>query len=189
MFGFLLWNLFLAAIPFGFGLLISSFTGKTHKAVLLPVLALWLLFFPNAPYILTDLLHLYPRRGVPYWYDLVLIFTFAWNGVMLGYISLLLIHNKLEVLYSKTKAWVFSIGSLCLGSFGIYIGRFDRWNSWDIIQDPLPLFSDIINYIIHPRTHMSMWVITIIIAAFLITGYLLVKQLSFLQISLARNKE
>lgn len=180
LFGFLLWNLFLAAIPMGFALLFSAFDKTASKWKMATVLGCWLLFFPNAPYILTDLLHLYPRRGVPFWYDLVLIFTFAWNGVMLGYLSLLFIHSKIEQLYSKNTAWGFSLVSLSMGAFGIYLGRFDRWNSWDIIQEPLPLLRDIANYFLHPRTHIETWQITFVIATFLIVGYLLIRSIMML---------
>lgn len=181
LFGFLLWNLFLAAIPMGFAMVFSAFDKHAARWKMLIVLSLWLLFFPNAPYIITDLVHLYPRRGVPFWYDLVLIFTFAWNGLMLGYVSLLFIQQKIEELYSRTLAWAFAIGSMSLGAFGIYLGRFDRWNSWDIFQEPLPLLRDIASYFMHPRTHIQTWGITCIIAAFLITGYLVIKQLTLLQ--------
>lgn len=180
IFGFLLWNLFLAAIPLGFAALFCAFNKESNKLAMATVLGMWMLFFPNAPYILTDLLHLYPRRGIPFWYDLVLIFTFAWNGVMLGYLSLLFIHNKIELFYGKFKAWVFSLSALSLGAFGIYLGRFDRWNSWDIVQEPIPLMRDIASYIIHPGMHWNTWLLTGIIAAFLITGYALIRQLSML---------
>lgn len=177
-FGFLLWNLFLAAIPLGFALLLSSYTAKTKKPVVFATLFLWLIFFPNAPYILTDLVHLYPRFGVPYWFDLVFVFTFAWNGVLLGYLSLLFVEDVIYKMYNGIVSTAFSILSLGLGAFGIYLGRFDRWNSWDLFQEPLPLISDIIDYFMHPRTHIRTWAITLIIAAFLIAGYVLIKQIS-----------
>lgn len=177
-FGFLLWNLFLAAIPFGFALLLSSYTAKTKKVVFFGTLALWLLFFPNAPYILTDIVHLYPRRGVPFWFDLVFVFTFAWNGLLLGYLSLLFVEDTLYRMYNGYIAFFFAIFSLSLGAFGIYLGRFDRWNSWDLFQEPLPMMRDIAEYFLHPRTHAQTWAITIVIAAFLVTGYLVIKQLS-----------
>lgn len=180
LFGFLLWNLFLAAIPLVFAVMFCAYKKKSSKLAMLTTLGLWMLFFPNAPYLLTDLLHLYPRRGVPFWYDLILIFTFAWNGVILGYLSLLFIHNKIELFYGKVKAWFFSLVSLSMGAFGIYLGRFDRWNSWDIVQEPLPLLADIAGYILHPRTHIETWFITFAIAVFLITGYAFIRQLSML---------
>ncbi|UPT65951.1 MAG: DUF1361 domain-containing protein [Sphingobacteriales bacterium JAD_PAG50586_3] len=180
IFSFLLWNLFLAAIPMGFAALFCAFNKDSNKLVMVTVLGMWLLFFPNTPYILTDLLHLYPRRGVPFWYDLVLIFTFAWNGVMLGYLSLLFIHNKIELFYGKVKAWFFSLSALSMGAFGIYLGRFDRWNSWDILQEPIPLIKGIATYFVHPYANSMTWFITGVIAAFLITGYAFIRQLSML---------
>ena len=88
VFLFLVWNLFLAVIPFALSTLLGTARGPLRARLLVPVGAAWLLFFPNAPYILTDLFHLERRAGVPLWYDLALILSCAWNGLMLAYASL-----------------------------------------------------------------------------------------------------
>jgi hypothetical protein len=89
LFVFLLWNLFLAAIPFFLSAALHLASKPPKARLLLPVGVVWLLFFPNAPYLVTDLFHLEPRPGVPYWYDLALIMSCAWNGLMLAFASLL----------------------------------------------------------------------------------------------------
>ncbi|TYZ10512.1 DUF1361 domain-containing protein [Hymenobacter lutimineralis] len=176
-FVFLLWNLFLALIPFGLSTLLRLTHGRLKARVLLPVGAVWLLFFPNAPYILTDLFHLEPRAGVPYWYDLALILTCAWNGLMLAYASL----TDMQMLVTRRlgwwAGWSFAAVALLLSAFGVYLGRYLRFNSWDIITNPLTLFFDILNRLLHPWQHPSTWGVTLLFGAFLLLGYITVRLL------------
>jgi uncharacterized membrane protein len=134
-YGFLLWNLFLAAIP----LLISRklYTiQNSNRFVLYSGLCLWLLFLPNAPYILTDLVHLYARPPVPYWYDMLLVILSASNGLALGFISI----NYIEIILYRRNAELylvlFRILIILSMSYGVYLGRFLRYNSWDVIFKP-----------------------------------------------------
>ncbi|PJJ59705.1 DUF1361 domain-containing protein [Hymenobacter chitinivorans] len=170
-FVFLLWNLFLALVPFGLSTMLGLAAGPVRARVLLPVGAVWLLFFPNAPYILTDLFHLEPRAGVPYWYDLALILTCAWNGLMLAYASLLDMQNLVQRRLGAAASWVFVVVALLLSSFGIYLGRFLRFNSWDIVTNPLTLFYDILNRVLHPAAHPRTWGVTLLFGVFLLIGY------------------
>src|SRR5687767_3168310 len=173
-FVFLIWNIFLALIPYGISTLLVLFHEKiTNRFILgIPFLA-WLCFFPNAPYILTDLFHLRQRAGVPYWYDLALILFFAWNGLMLGYASLMDMQLVFTRRFTKWAGWLIAIGSLVLGSFGIYLGRYLRWNSWDVISSPTGLLKDISERVLDPTAHPQTYGVTIIFSAFLVFGYLL----------------
>jgi uncharacterized membrane protein len=177
LFLFLLWNLFLAIIPYGLSTMLGLTAGRVKARVLLPVGVMWLLFFPNAPYILTDLFHLERRVGVPYWYDLALILSCAWNGLMLAYASL----TDMQALVTRRlgwwAGWAFAAIALLLSSFGIYLGRFLRFNSWDILANPLTLFYDILNRILHPAAHMGTWGVTLLYGAFLLLGYATVRLL------------
>ena len=118
-YAFLIWNLFLAWIPLYFSNKISiSQESKTSKAAVVGLFFIWLLFFPNSPYILTDFFHLGPtRQNVPRWYDLVLIASFAWNGLMAGYISLLDIHKFLNKTFRTSVSWAIVLFSLILSGF------------------------------------------------------------------------
>ncbi len=134
---FLVWNLFLAFVPYW----ISHYLAAKGRISLkqLPLLGLWLLFLPNAPYILTDLVHLRPRPGIPFWFDLVLISSFALSGLMLFYRSLAdvlrLCRQQVRELYVNIALpFVFGIVA-----FGLYLGRYLRFNSWDVVQHPLKL--------------------------------------------------
>lgn len=176
-FAFLLWNLFLALIPFGLSTMLGLSAGKLKARILLPVGAVWLLFFPNAPYILTDLFHLKPRAGVPYWYDLALILSCAWNGLMLAYASLIEMQGLVDRRLGVMAGWGFSSMALLLSAFGIYLGRYLRFNSWDVITNPLTLFYDILTRVLHPVEHPRAWGVTLLFGAFLLLGYATVRLL------------
>lgn len=168
VFLFLNWNLFLAFIPWAFtSLAIIKPKIQRNKFTIVILLGSWLLFFPNAPYILTDLFHLRLRTSMPIWFDLILILSFAWTGLLFGFLSLWdierIFSNKLKGIWIK----VISVGLLFLGSFGIYVGRYLRWNSWDIITEPFGLFYDIGDRLINPFEHPRTWGLTIFFGLFL----------------------
>ncbi|RSK49034.1 DUF1361 domain-containing protein [Hymenobacter rigui] len=176
-FVFLLWNLFLALIPFGLSTMLGLSAGRLKARVLLPVGVVWLLFFPNAPYILTDLFHLEPRAGVPYWYDLALILSCAWNGLMLGYASLTDMQQLVTRRLGWAAGWGFATVALLLSSFGVYLGRYLRFNSWDILTNPASLFYDIVSRLLHPASHRGTWGVTLLYGVFLLLGYATVRLL------------
>ncbi|MFZ4398658.1 MAG: DUF1361 domain-containing protein [Bacteroidales bacterium] len=163
---FLNWNLFLAFIPW----LISSvmIIKGIHKKFSLALLIFsWLLFFPNSPYILTDLFHLRYRGSAPVWFDLILILTYAWTGLLYGFLSLRDIEKLLSAYINKKTIAIISIIFLFMGSFGIYLGRFLRWNSWDIISNPFGLMNDISDRLINPTDHPRTWGMTILMGLLL----------------------
>lgn len=176
---FLIWNLFLAWIPY----LISLFLPMTRKWKFQKISAFvllfsWLLFFPNAPYIITDLLHLKARFPVPLWYDVLMIFSFAWTGLLLGYCSLLEVQIFLKKLFSTTFTWFITGFAIFLCSLGIYIGRFQRWNSWDLFSNPSALFRDIGHTLLTPMQHLETLGISIVLFGFLSISYLTLNHLS-----------
>ncbi|NJO88137.1 MAG: DUF1361 domain-containing protein [Chloroflexia bacterium] len=130
LFFFLNWNLFLAFIPWIFSSLLIIYPSLQQRKILaFWVLIIWLLFFPNAPYILTDLFHLKRNLVMPIWFDLLLILSFAWVGLMYGFISLWNIEKVLHRFIKKRWVTFISTSLLFVGSFGIYLGRYLRWNS------------------------------------------------------------
>ena len=171
LFMFLVWNLFLALIPFGLSTLLGLAAGPLRARLLLPVGAAWLLFFPNAPYLITDLFHLDQRPGVPLWYDLALILSCAWNGLMLAYASLADMQRLVQLRLGTGAGWAFATLALLLSSFGIYLGRYLRFNSWDVLANPLTLFFDIANRILHPFSFPGTWGVTLVFGLFLLVGY------------------
>jgi uncharacterized membrane protein len=173
---FLIWNLFLAWIPF----MISEFFKKVNKAQVwkqVTVFSAWLIFFPNALYIVTDLIHLEQETSVPKWYDAVLLFSSSAIGVIMAFISLLRIEIFLANRFSQRFVEVIIFFILFLGSFGVYLGRFLRWNSWDIVSNPLGLLSSIGHRFAFPLQHLQTWGITIILTTAFYLLYLVIKKL------------
>ena len=141
-YAFLIWNLFLAWIPF----IIAYFTytvsiNRKWIYVVIPIAAFfWLIFFPNAPYILTDFQHLAGAwTDVPVWYDVMLLIWFAFTGLLLGIVSLFLMQEIIRREFGCWAGWAFVALVTGLSSAGIYMGRFLRWNSWDILRNPAGL--------------------------------------------------
>ena len=174
---FMLWNLLLAIIPFAISTMLSVAQGPLPARILLPAGVAWLLFFPNAPYILTDFYHLDARPGVPLWYDLILIASCAWNGLMLAYASLSDMQRLVQQRLGFAAGWGFATLALLLSGFGIYLGRYLRFNSWNVLTNPLTLFFDIMNRVLHPFSFPGTWGVTLVFGLFLLLGYSTVRLL------------
>jgi uncharacterized membrane protein len=145
---FLVWNLFLAWLPLVFAIMArDDFRERNQKSPagfkLYGLCVLWLLFFPNAPYICTDLVHLTNRFIQHFWLDLAVILSCAFTGLILGMLSLYLMHSLVTQRFGKIKGWLFVISVSGLSSFGIYLGRFLRFNSWHVLTRPDELFHGI----------------------------------------------
>jgi uncharacterized membrane protein len=136
-FTYLIWNLFLAWIPFVLAILVYDGQRRgTRRSALVVLGALWLVFFPNAPYIVTDFVHLDHDPLSPYWYDAFTIGAFAMTGLLLGLGSLYLVQHVVRKGLGSRAGWLTAGAALLLGSVGIYLGRFVRLNSWDLWTSP-----------------------------------------------------
>jgi uncharacterized membrane protein len=169
----LAWNLFLAWIPFVLSLVIyvRAKAGASLR-LLVPLGVLWLVFFPNAPYLVTDLKHLAPGGGVPLLYDVLLLSTTAWTGLLLGLTSLFLIHAVARRLFGAVNAWALVVGVLALSSFGIYLGRVQGWNSWDVVVHPYPLADQIASGLLDPLSYPRPIGLTALFTSFLLASYI-----------------
>lgn len=168
MFLFLNWNLFLAFIPWFFSSILAIYPAlRKRKTAVTILITLWLLFFPNAPYILTDLFHLRWNTSMPLWFDLVLILCYAWTGLLFGIFSLWDIEKILALRIPKKILPLITIGLLFLGAYGIYLGRYLRWNSWDILSESYELFYDIRDSIVNPLQNRKAWGVTLFMGLFL----------------------
>ncbi|MFB6455675.1 DUF1361 domain-containing protein [Chitinophaga sp. Hz27] len=172
----LVWNLFLAYIPFAMTNWMERNPSEIkHRLNWYICFVVWLLFIPNAPYIITDLFHLFDG-GVPVWFELFLICSFAFSGMLMGYMSIRSMEKMWSNRYTRWPAWLFSFPVLFLSSLGVYIGRYLRYNSWDIVKDPVTLSKDLIALFTHPWENRHAWAFTICMGVFLSLMYPLVKQ-------------
>lgn len=173
---FYVWNLFLAIIP----VFISNklLQQKRLSVKSYSLIFLWLIFFPNAPYIVTDLFHFMKRDNIPLWFDLLIVTTAAWNGLILGFVSL----NNVEQFLSKhitlKKVKLLMALSFLLCGFGVYLGRFLRFNSWDVFNNFDDLIVEISSRFIHPFQHTSTWSFSFLFAVMIALFYLSIKQVS-----------
>lgn len=178
-YGFLAWNLFLAFVPY----FISQWLGRhpqilTSRIKLLSLVFVWIIFMPNSFYILTDLFHLNNMSKGDSWFDLTLILSFAWNGILFGILSI----YKMEMLLKRAKGKFISGFIICvvmwLNAFGIYIGRFLRFNSWDIFVNPFSLVSEIVDMVFNPYDYRYVWAMSFCFAFFMAILYFTTKKLS-----------
>jgi uncharacterized membrane protein len=139
--------------------------------ILIPGL-LWLVFFPNAPYIVTDFLHLEDRSQVPLWYDIIMLTSFAWTGCFLAIASLRTMQLIVKNYLGWFVSWIFAGVCLALCGLGIYLGRFSRWNSWDLFFEPKAILRDIAVNVINPFSNLQFTVFTVLFTAFLVVCYL-----------------
>ena len=121
-------------------------------------------------------MHLKWSANTKIWLDVLVVTSFAWNGLILCLLSLFDMHRLLSNRFGSTKANVSFILMLIICGFGVYLGRFLRWNSWDIIRHPDLLFKDILERIIHPRIHLKTWGMTFGFASFIGLGFWLFKE-------------
>jgi uncharacterized membrane protein len=131
-YGYLVWNLFLAWIPLVLAYAVSwAACGKITRLAL-PVLAIaWIVFLPNAPYLVTDLVHLYELFNVP---NLIVLALLAITGLLIGVKSVQLVQLAVEGLWGETAGWRAVQFIAVLTAFGVYLGRELRWNSWTILD-------------------------------------------------------
>jgi uncharacterized membrane protein len=132
-----MWNLYLAWVALGLAVILTrKIAFQPAKWVRFMLGILWLVFLPNTFYIITDLIHIRTTPGDFAWFDLVMLISFAFTGIVLGFTGLRLIHERFIRLYGQIGAqWLIS-AIIVLASFGVYIGRFLRLNSWDVFKSP-----------------------------------------------------
>jgi len=172
---FLVWNLFLAWIPVALALWLEERDqrGAARGWRLWTTAFAWLMFFPNAPYILTDLKHLKLATHPHWWTDLIIILLFAFTALVLAFLSLHRMHALVSRRRGLVAGWVFVLGVTFLSGFGVYLGRFERWNSWDVLMQPLAMAADSPNWF-----HYSAAKFTLLFGGLLATAYALLYSLT-----------
>lgn len=169
----LVWNLFLAWVPYGFSMFAYGLLHISKRSwwLLFAPGAIWLLFFPNAPYMLTDFFHLSARPGVPLWYDVLLLVTYSWTGLFLAVASLRTMGRVVQAYLGRYINWAFTSLAIGLSAIGIYLGRFERWNSWDMLSHPRRIIADVIVPLLDPLESLRFFGFTILFGVFLLICY------------------
>lgn len=176
---FLSWNLFLAIIPYYISSRLQRKPFQKEKKIKNTIVFIaWLLFIPNSFYILTDLFHLEIREEPLRWFDLTLIFSFAWNGLLLGILSVRQMEKIMWRRFRVRNEFLFLYPLMWLIALGIYIGRYMRFNSWDVITNPFQLLEDIFYMIIHPFMHFYEWGMITCFSVFMTIIYMSVKRMA-----------
>lgn len=176
----LLWNLFLAWVPLVFALVgrrvVLASTPNTilKRTTILMSLGLWLLFFPNAPYLITDLIHLGEYNTHILWFDTVVFFVAALAGISTGLYSLFVAHEVLNKLTTKSLAWLIVSASVLLSGFGLYLGRFVRFNSWDLFTHPFYLLRKSLQELRNPLALQTTIVFALVVMVLYISILILI---------------
>ena len=178
-YAFLAWNLFLGAIPYGISRWLQLNPGLIQKRYrFAALLMVWILFLPNSFYILTDLFHLSGYYGMMMWFDLTMIISFAWNGLLLGILSIRQMEKIMEHYLRRRTTLLFVYPVMLLSALGIYIGRFLRFNSWDVITNPFGLFSDMGTMLVNPLSFKPEWITIICFSILMTIIYLSIKKIA-----------
>jgi uncharacterized membrane protein len=164
---FLIWNLFLAWIPVLFA---AGFAAVHRRVWLLPLGLGWLAFLPNSPYLVTDLVHL--GEGVELWRHVLQYGFAAWTGIMLGVVSMRLIHERIERDLGAIAGWMAVIVSIGLCAIGVVIGRFQRWSSWDLVTQPRAVVATTLDWVRSPFANHQSTGVALAVAAFFLLAYL-----------------
>jgi uncharacterized membrane protein len=174
-YAFLIWNLFLAWMPLLFAWLVRKryASGERHGRRLYGLAFLWLLFFPNAPYIFTDLVHLKTRLYAHFWVDMMLILSCALTGLVLGFVSLHLMQSMVANRFGRVAGWCFVAAVLGLSGFGVFLGRFLRLNSWDVLLNPVKCYRQIGDWLAEPFAGTTPYAFTALFVVFLFMAYMM----------------
>jgi uncharacterized membrane protein len=178
---FLVWNLFLAWLPYLITRRLTRMRPFRPRLVFAGLMLAWLLFIPNSFYIITDLFHVgdhYNDGLMPPWFDLAMILSFVWNGLMFGVLSVRQMEKLITPRLPGHHELFFLYPVMWLNALGVYTGRYLRFNSWDLITDPFQLFGDIARIIIHPMRNHYAWAMIFCFSILMTLIYLMLKKVS-----------
>ena len=168
----LVWNLFLAWIPFVLALaLYDSARRGASTTKLLALGVVWLVFLPNAPYIATDVIWIGDLGSGTYWHDPILIGLAAALGLVLGFLALYLVQTVVAERVGRVAGWTVAIGALVLSGLGVYLGRYERWNSWEVLTEPGKIFGGLGTGLLDPLAHPRPLALSTFFAVACCAGY------------------
>jgi uncharacterized membrane protein len=164
---FFVWNLVLAVIPVVFA---AGFAAVPRRVWLIPLGLGWLAFLPNAPYLVTDVVHLGSVVGL--WRHVMQYGVAAWTGVILGAVSMHLVHQRIEREFGAVTGWMAVVASVGLCAIGVVIGRFQRRNSWDLLTQPGAVATTTLDWARSPLAHVQPTGVALAVGTFFGLAYL-----------------
>ena len=169
-YGFYYWNLFLAVIP----LVASAYLDSSRSLWSwrnLVSLGIWFAFLPNAPYLVTDMVHFQQAPQGPIYLDEAIVCTTIFNGLLLGYASVRRVEVWLLERYAARPVRIAVIAVFLACGFGIYLGRYVRLNSWDILVHPFTVGRVVGQRVLFPLAYRQTWAVTLLFGLLLWVGY------------------
>lgn len=149
---YLNWNLILALLPL---LFVFFYERSTHMFSQIVFFFAWFFFLPNASYIITDFIHLRNVGTQEFlWFDGLMIFLYALIGMIAFSVSLYRMKENLPFPRELFKP-LFVLVVALLSSFGVYLGRYIRWNSWNMLTHPLAILHDVYTVLIEHITDIN----------------------------------
>ncbi|MFM2083118.1 MAG: hypothetical protein RL380_1809 [Verrucomicrobiota bacterium] len=188
---YLIWNLFLAWLPLLFAVLACGHfrLGDRLGWRFWSASGAWLLFFPNAPYIFTDLVHLHTWHREHYWPAWSVILMCAVTGLAVGFVSLYLMQSLVTRRFGPVRGWLFVAAVAGMSGVGIYLGRFLRVNSWDVVAHPVEVFGSLGQFAAQAATDVNALAFAVLASLFLFTTYLALCALTHLPANLLENSK
>lgn len=166
-------NLALSWLALLFGWLLVAELSK-HRWLSWQNLALsllWIVFLPNTWYVMTDFLHVFPTGEISQLFDIAMMASLVFCGFALGFASLYLVHLELLKRWRTRIAHTAVALILLISSFGIYLGRDLRWNTWDVVSNPEGLILNVSDRVIDPFEHPRAINVTVLFFILLATLY------------------
>ncbi len=164
---FFVWNLVLAWIPVLFA---AGFAAVQQRIWLIPLGLGWLAFLPNGPYLMTDLVHLGSR--IELWRHIMQYGVAAWAGILLGVVSMRLVHQRIACEFGVLTGWIAVVVSAGLCAIGVVIGRFQRWNSWDLLTRPDAVAATTLEWVRSPLAYVQPTGVALAVGTFFALAYL-----------------
>lgn len=113
--------------------------------------------------------------------DLSLILLCALTGLVLGFVSLYLMQSVVERMLGRAASWLFVAAVAGLTGFGIYLGRFLRFNSWDVVFKPWQVYQGIGSWVADPWANSTSLAFPLLFGTFVFITYLMLYALTHLQ--------
>lgn len=167
-------NIVLAWIPFILSIVAYVVFLRANLQASVPmvgILIIWFVFFPNSIYLITEVHHFQDETTVPLWFDTIAILLIVTTGILVGIHSLAIIHLFIRVYAPAEGSWIFLIAYVYLATFGIFLGRYLRFNSWDVIKRPWRLFSEIRTSLDTNEERRNMLLFTTLFTLFIVGFY------------------